>query len=406
MKVVHINVACGKGSTGVIVVEISELLKKKGYESYIAYGLGQSDYPNSYKIGSHLESKLHALINTRILGEEGSGSVCATKKLVKWLDSITPDIVHLYTFHSNYVNYEILFRYLISRHIRVCWSFFDCWPFTGRCTHFTEKKCRNWETECGKCPHLKNAGNITWFFDKTNKMFKMKKNLIPQFRDLNIIVCSKWLKSEVKKSFLGDKPIHMIYNWIDTAKFSEIHDDSIYEKYGLDKNKKLLLSVGQDWGKFNTRYQDACRLANILPDDYQLAIVGGKEKDLVIQDKIVYIPYVAGTHELSKLYSAALAFTYFSVEDTFGKVIAEAMLCGTPAVVFNATACPEVVGTTGYAVPPHDVEAMLESVKEIERRGSDFYIQRCKDKVIADYGYEKNVNKYISIYEDMLKNSR
>lgn len=405
MKVAHINVTCGKGSTGVIVVEISELLKKKGYESYIAYGLGQSDYPNSYRIGSDLENKLHALINTRILGEEGSGSVHATKKLIKWLDSINPDIVHLHTFHSNYVNYEILFQYLIRKQMKVCWSFSDCWPFTGRCTHFTEKKCRNWETECGKCPHLKNAGNKTWFLDRTNKMFKMKKKLIPQFKNLNIIVCSEWLKSEVEKSFLGDKPIHMVYNWIDTAKFSEIHDDSIYERYGLDRNKKLLLSVGQGWGKFNTRYQDACRLADILSDDYQLAIVGGKEKDLIIQDNIIYIPYVAGTQELAKLYSAALAYTYFSVEDTFGKVIAEAMLCGTPAVVFNATACPEVIGNTGYAVPPHDVEAMFEKVKEIEHKGRDYYSQRCKDKVIADYNYEKNVNKYISIYENMLKNN-
>lgn len=58
--------------------------------------------------------------------------------------------------------------------------------------------------------------------------------------NMNIIVCSKWLESEVKKSFLKGYPIHMIYNWIDTEKFKEMHDDSIYDRYGLDSSKNLL----------------------------------------------------------------------------------------------------------------------------------------------------------------------
>lgn len=406
MKVVQINVVCDHGSTGVIVVEIADLLKKKGHEAFIAYGHDSTDYPNTFRIGTPKENKFHGFFYTRVLGYEGSGTVNGTKKLVKWLDEVEPDIVQLHTFHSNYVNYEILFSYLIKKQIPVCWSFFDCWPFTGKCTHFTENGCRKWETECNHCPQLHTSGHKTWFFDRTHEMFRKKKEWFTQLKDLNIIVCSEWLKSEVKKSFLKDRPVHMIYNWIDTAKFKEDHDDSIYDKYGLDRNKKILLSVGAGWGKLNTRYQDACRLANILPEDYQLVIVGGKDKDLVVQENIKYIPYVKGTDELSKLYSAALAYTYFSVEDTFGKVIAEAMLCGTPAVVFNATACPEVVGDTGYAVAPHDVAAMLEKVKEIDCNGREFYSQRCKNLVISKYGYEQNVSKYIAVYEQMYKNNQ
>lgn len=401
MKVAQINVVCDHGSTGVIVVEIADLLKKRGHEAYIAYGQDSTNYPNTFRIGTPKENKLHALLNTRILGEEGTGTKCGTKKLLSWLDEVKPDIIHLHTFHSNYVNYEMLFSYLREKQIPVCWSFHDCWPFTGKCTHFTECGCRKWETGCEKCPQWNTSGAATWFFDKSKKMYEKKKEWFTHLKNLNIIVCSEWLKSEVEKSFFKGTPIHMIYNWIDTAKFKEVHDDSIYEKYGLDRNKKILLSVGAGWGKLNTRYQDACRLAKILPEDYQLVIVGGKDKDLVVQENIKYIPYVKGTDELSKLYSAALAYTYFSVEDTFGKVIAEAMLCGTPAVVFNATACPEVVGDTGYAVAPHDVEAMLEKVKEIDQNGRDFYSQRCKELVMSRYGYEQNVSKYIMLYEQM-----
>ena len=117
---------------------------------------------------------------------------------------------------------------------------------------------------------------------------------------------------------------------------------------------------------------------------------------------MVHIDFVKGVEELSKLYSSATAFVGFSVEDTFGKVFAEAMLCGTPCVVFNSTACPEVVGDTGYIVDPHDVNAMVQKILEIDKNGRDYYSQRCKEKVTTDYNYEANVGKYIELYETIL----
>ena len=47
--------------------------------------------------------------------------------------------------------------------------------------------------------------------------------------------------------------------------------------------------------------------------------------------------------ELIKFYSAADVFYNPSLEETFGLVTAEAMACGTPAVVMNSTACPELI---------------------------------------------------------------
>lgn len=400
MKVLQINITCGKGSTGVIAVEIAELLQKKGYESIIAYGHQTNGFQPSYKIGSDIENKIHALWNTRILGEEGTGTIEGTKKFIAWIDSITPDVIQIHNLHSNYLNYEIFFGYLAEKQIPVVWSFFDCWPFTGKCTHFTECGCRKWESHCGDCPQLHTSGAKTWFFDKTKKMHDQKISWISKL-NLNIIVCSKWLEKEVKKSRLKQFPIHMIYNWIDMEKFKEIHDSSIYNRYGIDINKKMLVSVSAFWDDLGSRYKDAVRLAEILPDDYQLVIIGKKVTKKPLLSNMVHVSYVEGTEELSKLYSAAKAFVGFSVEDTFGKVFAEAMLCGTPCVVFDSTACPEVVGDTGYAVPPHDVVAMLDKINEIDKNGREYYNQRCKNHVIKNYGYEQNVCKYISVYEEI-----
>lgn len=402
MKVLQINVTCGRGSTGVIAVEIAELLRSQGHDSIVAYGSKTSDYPHKYRIGSDNENRVHALINTRLLGEEGTGSKFGTKKFIRFIEDYKPDIIQIHNLHSNYLNYEMFFSYVKEKQTPIVWSFFDCWPFTGKCTHFTEVGCRKWETECGHCPQLHTSGPITWLFDKTRKMYRKKKQLFCGL-NMHIIVCSKWLECEVKKSFLKEYPIHMIYNWIDTEKFKEMHDDSIYERYGLDTSKKFIVSVSAFWDDKSTRFTDATRLAAVLPNDYQLVIIGKKVTKKPLVGNMVHINFVNGVAELSKLYSAAIAFVGFSVEDTFGKVFAESMLCGTPVIAFNATACPEVVGNTGYVVNPHDVKAMVDKVLEIDKNGREYYSQRCKYFVITRYGYEQNVGKYIDIYKSIIR---
>lgn len=403
MKVVQINVTCGQGSTGVIAVEIAELLKQNGHESFIAYGQGKSSYPGSYRIGCDIDNKIHALVNTRIWGEEGSGSIISTINFLKWLEIIRPDIIHIHNLHTNFLNYNLFFRYLANKRIPVVWSFFDCWPFTGRCTHFTEIGCRRWERECYDCPQFKTSGNRSWFFDKSRKLFLQKKQWFNTIADLDIIVCSHWLKREVEKSICKEHPIHMIYNWIDVEKFHWIHDGGVYERYHLDPTKKVLVSVSAFWDDKTTRLNDAIRLASILPKEYQLAIIGKKTSTKEIPENIVHIDYVAGTQELSKLYSCALAYVNFSVEDTFGKVMAEAQLCGTPAIVFDATACPEIVGDAGFVVPPHDVEAMMDKIYEIANNGRNEYSARCIKYVKDNFDYRKNVNEYIRVYESIMK---
>ena len=40
-----------------------------------------------------------------------------------------------------------------------------------------------------------------------------------------------------------------------------------------------------------------------------------------------------------------------SVEESFGLTTAEALACGVPAIVYNSTACPEIVSSdTGIVV--------------------------------------------------------
>lgn len=114
MRVLQINSVCGVGSTGKIATDIHDMLINHGHESYIAYGRNKAyNIENQYtiKIGSKLDQFWH-LLKTRIFDRHGFGSKLATKKLIKKIEKINPDIIHLHNLHGYYINIRILFEYL------------------------------------------------------------------------------------------------------------------------------------------------------------------------------------------------------------------------------------------------------------------------------------------------------
>jgi glycosyltransferase involved in cell wall biosynthesis len=68
--------------------------------------------------------------------------------------------------------------------------------------------------------------------------------------------------------------------------------------------------------------------------------------------------------ELDRLYADAQVYVQPSLHEAFGCAVAEAMLYGCTPVVSDRGSLPEVVGETGYIVPPEDPEALARAVRE------------------------------------------
>ena len=94
------------------------------------------------------------------------------------------------------------------------------------------------------------------------------------------------------------------------------------------------------------------------------------------------------------------AYIHLSVEDTFGKVIAEAMSCGTVPITFDSTACGEVPGPYGIVVAPHDVDAIIKALPTITslKEKEEEMLQYVRD----NYDYKTNTNQYLDLYKDLL----
>lgn len=397
MKVLQIN-SYPNGSTGAIAKSIHQALQKNGDESVFAYGIGSSSEAD-FKIGTELDFKLHTY-NTLFTGLHGYSSKSNTKKLVDYIKKENPDIIHLHNIHGGYINLKILLEFLKKYNKKVVMTLHDCWLFTGKCYHFYEAGCDKWKESCGNCPQLAMYPK-SLFFDRTEKMLADKKALLKGFSNLHITAVSQWLGNIAKESFLGEYPISVIYNGIDTATFYPQDTAEIKEKYNLN-GKFVILGVASSWNKAKG-LQSFIKLSEKLYENEVIVLVGVTEEIKAnLPANCIGVARTESKIELAKLYSAADVFINFSTQETFGMVTAEAMACGTPVIVSNTTACPEIVcDDTGFTTEPHNIGQINRCIDEIRKKPKDYYRDACVAHIKGNYTVEKMTASYIKLYENM-----
>lgn len=157
MKVMQINAVYASGSTGYIVSDIHTLSIENGIDSYVAYStspLARNEIVNGYQVGNTIGKKIHALLG-RINGKQAYFSKIATWNLLKYIETVEPDIVHLHNLHSNFIYLNMLLDYLAKKRIKTIITLHDCWFYTGGCFHYVSARCEGWLKECGHCPKKK-----------------------------------------------------------------------------------------------------------------------------------------------------------------------------------------------------------------------------------------------------------
>lgn len=403
MNIIQINETCGIGSTGRTTLELAEYLEAHGHSAFVFCAHSDGRYPNCSLIGNAFDRKLHALLS-RITGRQGAFSALATRRMLDRLKALRPDVVHLRNLHGNYINLGMLLRFLARNDIPTVLTLHDCWFMTGKCTHYVGVNCQKWRTQCNACPllHIDNV-NPTWFLDRTARCFSDKKRWFQAIPRLGVAGVSRWVRDEAEQSFLGDRHPVTIYNWIDSKVFYPRDARAVREKYGLG-NGFVALMVAQTLDK-SKGYDVFLRLAEALGPDGKAVFVGGNElHHLPIPPGAVHIPRTNDARELAALYSAADVCVNTTQAETFGKVTAEALCCGTPVIVYNNTASPELVGENcGYVTEEKDgPEGVLAAVNQIRRRGKAAYTEDCLAFARERFSLETGAEKYLRLYENLM----
>ena len=189
-----------------------------------------------------------------------------------------------------------------------------------------------------------------------------KKRAFTGVQNLTIITPSTWLSDLVRKSYLAEYNVEVVYNTIDKNVFSPC-ESTFKEDHGF-AHKKLLLGVANTWEK-RKGLDDFIELSRRLDkNQYQIVLVGLSKKQIkaLREEKIniIGLPRTASAKELAQLYSASDVFINPTYEDNYPTVNLEAEACGTPVITYNTGGSAETIKCADSRVIEPGVDNILK----------------------------------------------
>lgn len=394
-KIFQINTVSNTGSTGKIAEGIAGALHHVGWKSYIGYGRKgkNSNFSTEIPIGRKVDFYLHAL-GTRFTDRHGFYSVQATKRFLKQLDEIKPDLIHLHNIHGYYLNIELLFSFLKTKDVPVVWTLHDCWTYTGHCAYYSACGCLKWQTHCERCPQTANYPKS--FVDASSKNYSDKKMLFNGIEKLTIVTPSEWLANEVSQSFLGDYPRRIINNGIDLDRFKMYPTQIVTERFKL-QDRTVILGVASIWEE-RKGIKDFLKLSTMVDSRFTIILVGLNDAQIKqLPANIIGVKRTESVEELAQLYTLADFFFNPTYEDNFPTTNIEALACGTPVITYNTGGSPETLSReTGWVVQQGDLNAVLSIVRSSEKIIKP--AEDCRKRAKNFYDQSRSTAEYLDLY--------
>ena len=400
MRIMQVN-SVPYGSTGRIMFALADCANKEGHTVFCTTGFSwhKTDHPDYFLTSGILEKELHTIL-AKYTGYNGHFSHHATKKLIRFLDTYQPDVLHLHNLHGWYLNLPMLFHYIKSKRIPVVWTLHDCWAFTGQCAHFLFVGCDKWHNSCGCCPQIDRYPQSR--IDRSKYLLEEKKILFTGVENLTIVTPSQWLAGVVRQSFLSEYPVRVIPNGIDLEVFYP-QKNNIRVQMGLE-GKRIVLGVSLGWD--NRKGLDTfIELSGRLSSEYRIVLIGTDDRtEKIIPEEILTIHRTHDCTELAALYSAADVFVNPTREDTFPTVNIEALACGTPVITFDCGGSPECVDEyCGSVIPVGDITEMQREIERIctEKPYSEAACRERAKWFNADEQFKQYIDLYRTVSESV-----
>ncbi len=191
-------------------------------------------------------------------------------------------------------------------------------------------------------------------------------------------------------------------------------DPSFRPDEGRVESSPYLLAIATSDGRDNTEVllHAYARIRSTVEAPPRLRLPGGlgsRESavratiaSLGLDDAVDVLGRVSDA-ELIALYQHALAYLDASLYEGFGYQVLEAMACGAPVVVSNATSIPEVVGDAGVLCDPTDPEAFAAGVLQLLHDPS--FAAECRRRGLersSTFTWERSAKNVLAALEDAL----
>lgn len=395
MRILQINSVYGIKSTGRIAYDLVKIQQENGMESFVACSSTDEKGDNILSMSKGpLWDKLN-ILKTRVFGKHGFYNKGDTRRLIRFMDKVKPDVIHLHNIHGHYVNIKMLFEYITKHSIPVVWTLHDCWAFTGHCPHFDYVGCEKWKTGCHHCSQQKGYP-CSWFFDRSKRGYKKKKKLFTSVEKMHIVTPSKWLADLTKESFLGKYSISVIHNGIDTDAFKYTESD-LRKTLGLE-DKFVIMGIVSNFNSTKGG-QYFLELSKMLKEDEQILLVSVEENTDFLPANITALGRTENARELAKFYSLADVFVNPTLQDTFSMINVESLACSTPVVTFKTGGSMESLNDDcGLVAEKGNVQALYEGICKV--RENKYSRSKCRERGL-EFSRENKFKEYIEVYKNI-----
>ena len=232
-----------------------------------------------------------------------------------------------------------------------------------------------------------------------------------------IITVSDFEKQNIiNRLQLPKKQVEMIYNGYNDW-FRPMEDpDCVFGKYMRERG--YLFFLGNTDPKKNTertliaysRYLERSNVKRPLLmadlDRHYLNDIISRNHIENIRQHIEMPGYIVNS-DLPYVYSAAFAFLYTSLRESFGIPLLEAMACGTPVVTSNTSSMPEIGGKDAILVNPESPEEICEQLLRLET-DETYYQQQVQVGLQRSklFSWKFTAEQLLSLYETVYRENK
>jgi len=327
-------------------------------------------------------------------------AIFSSKNVVKAINSIYPDIVHLHWIAGGMLGVEDIAKIKAP----IVWSLHDMWAFTGGC-HYDEW-CGGYEKKCGNCKVLGSEKE----YDLSSKVWSRKQKAYTSKKEMTIVSLSKWLNECSRNStLLKDKNHINLPNPIDTTIFKPFDKEKARELWSLPQDKKLVLfgAMGATSDPRKGFKELSQALSQLTYKDIEFVVFGSSQpKNVSIFGfKIHYLGNLHDDVSLVTLYSAVDIMVVPSLQENLSNVIMESLACATPVVGFDIGGNRDMVvhQQTGYLAKPFDISDLVNGIEWIlNAMNYDELCQNAREKVLNEFDSSLVVQKYMQLYKEIL----
>lgn len=372
LRIALVHTADQGGGAEASTLTLHKALRNLGHESFLYVGTKRTNTPHVFEI-PRFRCFPGVLRGVQLL-EQRFGWQYLYQPWFRQLDRLFPhdiDVVHYQSLWGGQYGFaDVGGLPRLTRRFPSLMTLRDLWMVTGHCA-YPAMGCDRWQTGCGQCPDLNLAPSIK--ADGTAFNWRRKQSVI-QRSNLRVTTVSNWLGDVVRSSAIfAGKDVHTVYNGIDEAAYYPRDKVDVRERLGLPTNALIVMLAGQSVEGTTHQGKGAaeCALQALAESDREIfLLVVGKSSQHVLQQwgrPGIAIPFQADPIRLAEYYCAADIVLVASLWETFGRIPAEAQMCGIPVAAFATGGIPEVIddGVTGLLAPRLDSTALGRAVQTL-----------------------------------------